>query len=60
MTRPRAREHGGGAPGQTWRVTMPPMSASAKRRRAPALGGQGKAIGAFNLTREGQRERCPW
>jgi hypothetical protein len=60
MTRPRAREHGGGAPGRTWRVTTPLTSAPTKRRRAPALGGQGKAIGAFNSTREGRRERCPW
>jgi hypothetical protein len=48
VTRPRAHEHGGGALGQTRRVTTPQMNALVKRRRTPSLEGQDELRTANN------------
>jgi hypothetical protein len=49
MTRPRAHEHGGGAPGPHGRVSAPTTHALAKKERALGRGGLGELRGTSNL-----------
>jgi hypothetical protein len=48
MTQPRAREHGGDAPGPHGRVITPTIHALAKKERALGRGGLGELRGTSN------------